>query len=169
MNKDSIIYFIVGASATGKSTIVKKICEDFHLEETKSRTERPRRWPHEDTHMFVSPAQADREYNSADVLCKTVVSGCRYYALPEDLRDFYIIDAKGIQDIKATQQNFKYKIVLLKTPFPIRLFRIILRDGFTKGVRRLFEDKKIIGDVEEYADIITSPEGLYNMFKNGTI
>ena len=169
MNKDSIIYFIVGASATGKSTIVKKICEDFHLEETKSRTERPRRWPHEDTHMFVSSTQADREYNSSDALFPDRISGFRYYTLPEDLRDFYIIDVNGVHDIKATQPNFKYKIILLKTPFPIRLFRIILRDGFTEGVRRLFEDKKIVGDAEEYADIITSPKGLYSMFKNGTI
>lgn len=169
MNKDNVIYFIIGASATGKSTIVKKICEDFHLEETKSRTERPRGWPHEDTHMFVSPAQADREYNSSDALFQTEISGSRYYTLPEDLRDFYIIDAKGIQDIKATQQNFKYKIILLKTPFPIRLFRIIFRDGFIKGIRRLFEDKKIIGDIEEHVDIVASPRSLYNMFKNGTI
>lgn len=169
MNKDNIIYFIVGASATGKSTIVKKICEDFHLEETKSRTERPRRWPDEDTHMFVSPAQADKEYDSTEALLQTEVSGSRYYALPEDLRDFYIIDANGVHDIKAAQQNFKYKIVLLKTPFPIRLFRIILRDGFKNGIKRLSEDKKIVGDVENYADIITSPKGLYSMFKNGTI
>ena len=109
-----MLYLISGYSATGKSYIVNKICKDFNKEETLSRTERKPRYKGEETHKFITKEEADKYYNSEETVAKTVIEGNRYFAFKSDIKDFYILDKKGILDLKKDLIGIRYTQLCLK-------------------------------------------------------
>lgn len=162
-----MLYLIVAKSASGKDYITDKICKDFNKEKTISRTTRQPRYKGENTHKFITFEQSEKEFNREDVVAKTVFADNRYYTLKEDIKDFYIVDVNGIKSFKNYDGD--KTVIYLKIPSYKRIYRIIKRDGFIKGIKRLVNDIGEFTEAKSMADIVCTPEKLYNMFKEGIL
>lgn len=106
-----IICLIVGMSGSGKSTVVKRLCDKYKLKDVQSYTTRPKRYPKEQGHIFVT----DEEFNTLENICAyTEIKGYKYGATTEqvDESDLYIIDEEGIEYFdKHYKGDKKIKIV----------------------------------------------------------
>lgn len=110
-----ILITLAGRNSAGKSLIAKKVAEALGLNVVKSyATRKPR--PEElqkglenCDHIFVS----DEEYNKLEnITAETEINGARYCTTQEmlDNSDIYVIDPKGIKDLKERCGN-RYKLL----------------------------------------------------------
>lgn len=103
-----------------------------------STTTRPRRFPEEDTHIFVSP----------DVAAWTTINGYEYYCTKQQINEVnasYIIDPNGIQTLCSTMPELKYQIIYLIPGDMVtcRQYAIIRGDdSITYDSRMLAEDEQ---------------------------
>lgn len=155
MNK---LYFIVGASGSGKDYVVNKICEIGGYKKVISRTTRERRkGESSNNHLFVSNQQADKEFDKA--LFKTLYNGNRYYVLEEDLEnaDFYIIDPKGVKEAPADLfRKYNARIIYIKVSWYKRACNMMFRrkDSIKNVISRLINDRKEFKNFENIADYV---------------
>lgn len=169
MNNNSqgkTLYMICGKTCSGKSTWVKKICDATGMQEVLTRVTRKPRYAGEDTHLFVSNEQADKEWYNA--VARQNVSYYRAYATDKDIKDkdFYIICPTGLKDIKTRRKEVQFIEVYLDVSLSRRVFRAFKRgDSFVDIIKRLiFEIKEFKG---YKADIIfKSGEEMYDFFVN---
>lgn len=142
MKKD-ILWLVVGASGSGKTYIINKICQQFSMVQVNSRTTRKPRYEGEIGHKFVSDEIADKEFDNA--VAKTNYNGYRYYTTVEDLEesDFYVIDVVGVKSFDYSRIDKKVKILFIKAPWYIRAFNMLKRKDKIKDIiNRLLLDKK---------------------------
>ena len=87
---------IVGRSGSGKDTVASYLTNKYGLKQLCSTTTRPRRYPGEDTHIFVSEDEAN---TMTDRVAETVISGYQYFATRQQLEecDVYVIDPAGLK------------------------------------------------------------------------
>jgi guanylate kinase len=137
------LYLIVGASGSGKTYIIDKICKDFNMKQVSSRTTRQPRYEGEIGHKFVTNEQSDKEFDNS--VAKTNYNGYRYYTTVEDLEesDFYVIDPKGVRSFDYSRVNKNVKILYIKSPWFIRAYNMWKRgDKFKSIINRLLLDRK---------------------------
>lgn len=160
-----MLYLIVGASGSGKSYICNKICKNFNKSEVISRTTRQPRYKGEETHIFVSQEQADKEFQNS--IAKTIFDGNLYYVLKEDIqgKDLYVIDPNGVKSLKIDKSNTM--IIFLKVGLIKRVVNMRKRgDKFKSIVKRIINDRKVFKEFENKADVVLySSDELYDMFK----
>lgn len=111
---DKFIFLIVGASGSGKDTLVSNWCKDFGLTTIKSYTTRPKRdndVSDDENHTFVTKEEFDK---LNDIVAYTSYNGYEYCATSEqaDNDNFYIIDTKGVLDFKNNYTGNKIPIVV---------------------------------------------------------
>lgn len=87
---------IVGRSGSGKDTVASYLTNKYGLKQLCSTTTRPRRYPGEDTHIFVSEDEAN---TMTDRVAETVINGYQYFATRQQLEecDVYVIDPAGLK------------------------------------------------------------------------
>jgi guanylate kinase len=163
---NDILYLIVGASGSGKTYIIDRICKDFNMKQVSSRTTRKARYNGEIGHKFVTDEQADKEFSNS--VAKTNYNGYRYYTTVEDLEesDFYVIDVQGVISFDYSKVNKKVKVLFIKSPWYVRLINMLKRKDKIKDViNRLLLDRKEFkgfkGDVN-----FKNSNDLYNYFDN---
>ena len=101
---------ILGRSAVGKDYLADKLSKNFGLKGVKSKTTRPIRFLHEDTHIFVNQETADKEVNK---VAETKINGYTYYATKEDVdkADYYIIDPLGLYQLVENMPETRFHVV----------------------------------------------------------
>lgn len=164
MNKN-ILWLVVGASGSGKTYIINKICQQFNMKQVNSRTTRNPRYECEIGHKFVSDKQADIEFDNA--VAKTNYNGYRYYTTVEDLEesDFYVIDVQGVNTFDYSKVNKKVKILFIKAPWYIRAFNMLKRKDKIKDIiNRLLLDRKEFKEFKGDLNFKNSND-LYNYFE----
>ena len=105
-----MIVLIVGDSGVGKSTIVSKILNKLdNVNLVKSYTTRERRDIFDDDHIFIS----NENEVDGNIIASTIINGNFYGATDKQFREnminLYIVDDKGVMDIK---QYFENEIIL---------------------------------------------------------
>ncbi|WP_195966855.1 hypothetical protein [Clostridium sp. 1001283B150210_160208_E6] len=164
-----MLYLIVGASGSGKSYICNKICKNFNKSEVISRTTRQPRYKGEETHIFVSQEQADKEFKNS--IAKTIFDGNLYYVLKEDIqgKDLYVIDPNGVKSLKIDKSNTM--IIFLKVGLIKRVVNMRKRgDKFRSIINRIINDRKVFKGFEYTADVVLyNSDELYDMFKEKNI
>ena len=102
---------IVGASGTGKDTLARELCK-AGLKQVISYTTRERRFPGEDTHIFVTPEEA-KKYT--DRVAETKIGKYEYFATRQQVEesDIYVIDPKGLYTLSSTLPNETFLVVYL--------------------------------------------------------
>ena len=127
---DKFIFLIVGASGSGKDTLVSNWCKDFDLTKIKSYTTRPKRENDVtdcENHTFVTKEEFDK---LNDIIAYTSYNGYEYCATSEqvDNNNFYIVDPKGILDFKNNYNGNKIPIVVyIDVPEEERINRMKIR------------------------------------------
>lgn len=165
------LFFIVGASGSGKDYIVDRICRIGGYNKVISRTTRkPRKGESKSNHQFVSNQQADKEFDKA--LFKTLYNGNRYYVLEEDLEnaDFYIIDPKGVKEAPADLfRKYNVRVIYIKSPWYKRAYNMMFRrkDGIKNVISRLLNDRKQFKNFEDSVDyVFTNNEEFLRWWNN---
>lgn len=121
---------ILGRSAVGKDYLANKLSKKFGLKGVKSKTTRPIRFLHEDTHIFVNQETADKEVNK---VAETKINGYTYYATEEDVEkaDFYIIDPLGLYQLVDNMPETRFHVIYIICPDELRCKRFMERGKTT--------------------------------------
>lgn len=106
--KKNFIALLVGPSASGKSTIAKKLEEMYGWQQAQSITTRPRRSANETGHIFVS----DEEFNKIspeEMVAYTDYAGHKYCATQKQIEEaqIYVIDIDGVIDFRSNYHGDK--------------------------------------------------------------
>ena len=106
---------IIGRSGTGKSTLEKKLCNDYNLKSIKSYSTRPKRSPNEDSHIFIKPSEVD---NYPNKIATTTINGNFYFATKEQLDEshLYVIDPIGLYELSNNFPDLTFNLIYLKLP-----------------------------------------------------
>lgn len=162
MNKE--LFLIVGASGSGKTYIVNKICKELGMTQVLSKTTRKQRYLGEKGHVFVDNETALKEWS--DAVARTLFCGEMYYATREQVEkaDFYIIDVKGVKSLKPVDREIK--VIFIKANVFLRIWNMLKRgDSIINIIKRIKNDSKEFRGFEELADIVVkNSNGVYDLF-----
>lgn len=162
---------LAGKSGTGKDFIV----ETFNLKKVISHTTRlPRENEVDgiDKYFHKKLTNIELKKIKKDSIAYTYFNGNHYWATKEDLisKDVYIIDVNGIVDLYNRLCGYKnirlvdvgdnssidnlfysqFKIVYLTCAWWKRMYRLIKRDGWKKGIKRFFHDIEAFKDIKKF-------------------
>ena len=147
------IYLLAGPSGSGKSSVARELTKRFGLKEVWSYTERPRRYPDETGHIFVTP----EEFDAAGPMCAfTIYNGYRY-GVPQsvvDNSDIYVIDPAGIAYMQHSYKGSKGIVVIgIWAPAEVRAERMIARgDNPDEVYARIKYDKSAFSALHLMSD-----------------
>lgn len=116
--KSTIKWLIVGRTATGKDTL-RAALEKKGMTFVKSWTTREKRFPEEDTHIFVTHETADNIPASEKAAVTHINNGKgrddEYFATKQDVmsNDAYIIDPAGVKMLFDTMPDTQFGIIYL--------------------------------------------------------
>lgn len=132
------IYLIVGPSGSGKTTLAEALAKDYGLKTVWSYTTRPKRYPSEEGHYFVT----NEEFNNLGELCAyTEYNGFRYGVTSEviDQSDIYVIDPPGVRYMMEHYKGPKRIVTIgLEISETVRALRMMKRgDSLDDILRRL--------------------------------
>ena len=142
------IYLLAGPSGSGKSSVARELTKRFGLKEVWSYTERPRRYPDEPGHIFVTP----EEFDAAGPMCAfTIYNGYRY-GVPQsvvDNSDIYVIDPAGIRYMWERYSGSKEVVVIaIYAPQEERAERMLERGDTPEAVK-----ERLQFDVKEFENL----------------
>ena len=121
--ENKTLFLVVGASGTGKTTLVSQL-ENLHNLST-----RPPRSDSEYGHIFVNDEAFAQLKN---IVAYTLYNGYQYGATSEqvDIHDLYVIDPSGVDFFKKAYRGKKQiKVIYIKSPIHTREQRMLERDS----------------------------------------
>jgi guanylate kinase len=141
-----IIIAIIGKSGSGKSEIVKRYYNQG-INVIQSYTDRPERYSNEWGHIFIKTEEV--ENYREDMIAYTVFDKYHYFATRSQYRGkgitFYVIDPKGVTELKNMITDAELKFIFLCVDEDIRIERMVkrtldkLEDTCEKEVQALYE------------------------------
>ena len=130
MKTEHTLLCIMGRTASGKDSLVNKLCERTGLTQILSYTTRDRRTDEGDTHIFVTKEDYDIMKANGEVAAYTEIAGNLYWTTIDQLyeNDVYIIDPIGVEVLKKLNlPNLRLVTVFINTPDTIREKRAIYK------------------------------------------
>lgn len=141
MSKEHVVILLVGRTGSGKTSLIKRLCEKTGLRELVSYTTRPpRRNKKNDDHIFVDMDAYLKAKANNEIAAETEIAGNYYYATKEQLykADLYTIDPAGRAGLLALNlPNIRFVTVYISCPNEERERRVLQRgdDKHTYRVR----------------------------------
>lgn len=127
-NNEHILLCVMGRTASGKDSLVNKLCERTNFSQIISYTTRERRDGEGDTHIFVTTEDYEAMKANGEVAAYTEIAGNLYWTTVDQLyeNDIYIIDPIGVEVLKKLNlPNLRLVTVYINTPDTIREKRAI--------------------------------------------
>lgn len=117
---------ILGRSGSGKDTAAKFIEKHYRKRILRSYTNRPKRYPSENTHVFLDDLELDQIHGR---VCQTEINGYTYFATNIQMvtNDIYVIDPNGMYELLKNMPDMKFKIIYVKADNEVRKERILKR------------------------------------------
>lgn len=122
-NNKHILLCVMGRTASGKDSLVNKLCERTNLTQIISYTTRERRVDEGGTHIFVTREDYEVMKANNEVAAYTEIAGNLYWTTVEQLyeNDIYIIDPIGVEVLKQLDlPNLRLVTVFINTPDTVR-------------------------------------------------
>lgn len=129
-NNEHVIILVVGKTGSGKSSLIKKLCERTGLKELCSYTTRAKRSDTDNDHVFVSVEDYLRAKENGEVAIDGEIAGNYYYSTIEQLyeADLYTINPEALNRLLAMElPNIRFIVVYIACPDKIREERAIKR------------------------------------------
>lgn len=150
MGKHKIV-LLIGRSGSGKTAIANYLQGTYGWKAVDSYTTRPRRFPWETGHTFVSDDEFDQ---LTDLVAYTKFDGHRYCATAEqiDNADIYIVDLIGVKTMKALYQGDSVLLPVYVDVSPtVCMHRMLKRgDEFEAAWQRRRNDNDAFAGAKEY-------------------
>lgn len=130
MNKEHTVILVVGKTGSGKSSLIKKLCERTGIKELCSYTTRPKRSETDVDHTFVTVEEYFQAKENGEVVIDTEIAGNYYYATIGQLyeADIYTINPEAHERLLALNlQDIRFVTVYISCPDTIREARAIKR------------------------------------------
>lgn len=145
-----MLYCIVGPSGCGKSTVVDEL-NKLGYKSPDSYTTRPKRYPEETGHTFITEDEYDKLEN---IVAYTVFNGYRYCVTKEMLEDcdFYIVDPPGVKTLRENS-DIDIKVIGLELePISCAIRMLSRGDKPNDVIKRLENDWYMFRDFDEICD-----------------
>ena len=157
MNKEHTLFCILGRTASGKDSLVNKLCERTNFKQIISYTTREKRTNEGETHRFVTEEVYNAMLANGEVAVDTNIDGNYYWATIEQLyeNDIYILDYIGLKKLKALNlPNLRLISVFVNTPDEVRKTRALNErgDDINKFRSRDFNEKAQFRDMLKNAE-----------------
>ena len=130
MDKEHVVLLVVGRTGSGKSSLIKKLCERSGLIALQSYTTRPKRSETDNDHTFVSVEDYLRAKENGEIAVDGEIAGNYYYSTIEQLynSDLYTINPKALDRLLALNlPNIRFVVVYISCPDKIREERAMKR------------------------------------------
>lgn len=142
MNKPLLLF--VGKSASGKTTIANKLCEQYNKKQVESYTTRQPRYENEIGHKFISKEEFKK---LPELAAYTYYNGNDYGTTFEQLKecDIYVIDVPGVETLLKNYNKINRAILIFyfDSPVPTRIDRMKKRkDSDSDILSRLYHDEQ---------------------------
>lgn len=147
MDKEHIVLLVVGRTGSGKSSLIKKLCEkNPGLKSLCSYTTRPKRSESDDDHIFVSTEEYFRAKENGEIAIDGKIAGNYYYSTIEQLynSDLYTINPEALDRLLALHlPDIRFVVVYISCPDEVREERAMKRGDDKKKYRvRDFSEKQ---------------------------
>lgn len=149
---NNFIVLLVGASGSGKTTLAEKMERLYGWKSVISYTTRPKRFPDETGHIFVSDDQFDRLVKRDKIVAYTEYNGYRYCATAAQaaICQIYVIDIPGVLYFRQHYTGSKKILtVLIDLPEGIRRSRMQQRGDTDTIGSRLETDRVKFSDEQK--------------------
>lgn len=105
MLNEHVVMLIVGRTNSGKSSLIKKLCNSAGLIQLTSYTTRPRRNEQDNDHVFVEIEDYLKAKENGEIVVETEIAGNFYYATKAQLyqADLYTIDPVGRERLLSVE------------------------------------------------------------------
>ena len=134
-NDEHVLLCIMGRSASGKDTLVQKLCERTGLKQIISYTTRERRVNEGDTHIFISDEEYQQLEYGGQIAAFTQIGQHKYCCTIDQLysNDVYVIDPVGVQHLRELNlPNLRLVTVFINVPDSVREERALNKRGDDK-------------------------------------
>jgi guanylate kinase len=130
MNKEHVVILVVGKTGSGKSSLIKRLCERTNLVELQSYTTRPKRSEADNDHIFVDVEEYVRAKENGEIAIDTELAGNYYYSTIEQLynADLYTINPEALNKLLTMDlPNIRFVTVYISCPDKVREQRAMKR------------------------------------------
>lgn len=156
-NKEHTLLCVMGRTASGKDSLVNKLCERTGLKVITSYTTRPRRENEGDAHIFVNEDDYDQMYQAGIVAAFTQIGEYKYWTTIDQLEDadIYIIDYEGVKTLRALNlSNIRIVTVFINTPDDVREERAVKDRKDNKVVFR----KRNLNEAPQFREMLRNAD-----------
>ena len=152
-NNEHILLCVMGRTASGKDSLVNKLCERTNFSQIISYTTRERRLNEGDTHIFVTRDDYEIMRANGEVAAYTEIAGNLYWTTIDQLyaNDVYIIDPIGVAVLKQLNlPNLRLVTVYINTPDTVREERAFNKRKDNKDIFR----KRNLSERNQFRDML---------------
>lgn len=132
-------FLLIGRTASGKSSIVKAVCEKMGLTQVVSYTTRPMRKSEKNgaDHIFITDEEVTQYEN--DIAAYTEINGYKYFTTYDviDKADIYVIDPIGVENLKIKcGDRYEFIEIYIRTPQKLAETRARMRGDKLKDFKQ---------------------------------
>ena len=130
MQNEHVVILLVGRTGSGKSSLIKRLCERTGLRELCSYTTRPKRSDVDADHIFVDTEEYLRAKENGEIAIDGEIAGNYYYSTVEQLynADLYTINPEALNRLLELElPNIRFVTVYISCPDKIREERAMKR------------------------------------------
>ena len=123
MNNEHVLLCVLGRTASGKDTLVNKLCERSGLTQLISYTTRERRVNEGDTHIFATEDDYKQAKEHKQIAAFTQIGKFKYWCTIDQIyaADCYVVDYSGLQCLRELNlPGIRLVTVFINVPDDIR-------------------------------------------------
>jgi guanylate kinase len=146
MQNEHVVVLVVGRTNSGKSSLIKRLCERTGLNALCSYTTRAKRSETDHDHIFVDVEEYLRAKENGEIAVDAEIAGNYYYSTVDQLynADLYTINPEAIDRLFGLDlPNLRFVTVYISCPDKIREDRALKRgDDKRKYRTREFAERQ---------------------------